>query len=116
MLTPHSLHPPIPRLRLLLNPNWLALGPQNRSPALENPLVHIRRPFERVISAADDGRAIEAEHVAGSDVWHFEGQTHEVALRYEVGACVDMGGYVVGGLGAEEGKELFDGGGEGFGC
>ncbi len=43
-----------------------------------------------------------------------EGQADYVARCYEVGTGVDMGGYVVGGLGEEEWEELFDGIGEGF--
>ena len=42
-----------------------------------------------------------------------EGEAEGVAGREEVGARVDVGGYVVGGLGTEEGEELLDGGGEG---
>lgn len=44
-----------------------------------------------------------------------EGEAERVAGGEEVGAGVDMRGYVVGGLGAEEGEEGTDGGGEGGG-
>lgn len=95
MLTPHSLDFPIPLLGLLHDPDRLALRPQDRSPTLEDPLIQIRRPLERVVSASDDGSPVEAQHVAGTHVRHLERETHRVALGYEVGARVDMCGDVV---------------------
>ncbi len=115
MLTPHSLNPPIPLLRLLHDSNWLAFGPEHRSPTLEDPLVQIRRAAKRVISAPDGRGAVEAEHVAGAHVRHLKGQAHHVALGHEVGSRVDVRGDVVGGLGAEEREQLLDGVGEGLG-
>lgn len=59
--------------------------------------------------------AVEAQHVAGHDAGHQEGQAHAVAGGDEVRAAVEVHGDVVGGLGAEEREELLDGGGEGAG-
>lgn len=46
----------------------------------------------------------EAQDVAGGDAVHEEGEAEGVAFGEEVGAVVEVGGDVVGALGAEEGE------------
>lgn len=102
MLTPNRFNPPIPPCCLLLYPDRLTLRSHDSSTTLEDPLVQIRRPFERVIPASNDGRSIEAQDVAGRNVGHVEWETNDVAWCYEVRPRVDVGGDEVGRLGEEE--------------
>lgn len=114
MLALNSLRFPIPPLCLNLLPHRLSLNAQNRSLALEEPLVDVRRSPESQIAGAEDAGAREAQDVSGDDARHAEGEADVVAPRDEVGDAVDVDGDVVGGLGGEDGEEGADGVREGF--
>lgn len=68
-------------------------------------LINVGGAAEGVVPAAEYGGAVEADDGPRGCVGHVEGKAESVACCEEVGARVEMGGYVVWGLGGEEGEE-----------
>ena len=105
MLTLDSLDMPLAALRLLDPPHRLALDTHHPRPAHKRRLIHPRRPAERILPAAEDRGAGQAQRGADGGVGHQEGEPQLVAEREQVGPRVDVGHDVVRGLGGEEGEE-----------
>ena len=82
---PHHL---LPLLRLHNHAHRLPLDPHDNRPADKQSLVYVRRSAERVVAAADQAGAVEADDGAGGRVGHVEGQAEGVAGCEEVGARV----------------------------
>lgn len=110
MLTPDMFLPPLPPLGLDLLHHGPAIHRHDPGATLKQPLVQIIRlpgplavvalrgvgaGFEGVVARAEQGRAVQPEHVAGGDAVHVEGEPQGVALREQVGEPVDVRGYVV---------------------
>lgn len=114
MLARDALRPPISSLRLDLDSHGLALGTEDGSAAFEERRVDPRSTLERVVPRAQDGGAVQPQHVTRQDVRHLEGQADLVALGHEIGAAVYVGCDVVARLGAQQREQLGEGLG-GFG-
>lgn len=96
---------PLPPLRLLHHPHRLPLYPHHPRSTHKIPLVHPRIPAVCVFPGAETRGPRQAQHGSWDGVRHVEGQAEGVARGEEVGAGVQVGDYVVGGLGGEEGEE-----------
>lgn len=108
MLALDLSRPPLPPLLLGLNAQRLRLGSQDGGPALEYPLVDVRRALHGVVTATKDARTVQAQDVARHNAGHAEGQSDLVAFLYKVGEAVDVDGDVVRRLGDEEGEKVLD--------
>lgn len=86
---------PLSPLLLDLDPEGFGLGADDDGPALKDSLVDVRGTLHGVIPAAEDARAVQAQHVTGDDAGHAEGQTDLVAFADKVGETVDVDGDVV---------------------
>lgn len=88
MLTPRRLNMSLSPLGLLLDPHRLRIHPQNPSPALEQPLIDIRRPLESEVPRSQHTRAVQPDHVPRLHTRHMERQSQVVAFCHQVRLCV----------------------------
>ena len=104
--------------------HWARLQTHDAHAALEQPLVDVlrlagalgvvglcvlRAGLERVVPAAQDAGAVEAQHVARGDPVHVEWEPQCVAFGQEVGEAADVRDYVVWLLGGEAWEESLQG-------
>lgn len=99
MLGLDMLLPPLPPLRLNRYPHGFRIHTQDRSPALKQALVDMRRPLHGEVAAAEDAGSIQAQDVAGQHAWHAGREADHIPFLHKIGETVDVDGYVVSWLG-----------------
>jgi len=105
MFTLYRLNPPLPTLRLLLNPHRLPGLLHDRRTARKQILIDPRTPLERVIPRTEDTRMCQPQRLPGNDVLESERKGDRVAQGDQEWERVDVDGYVVLRLRAEQGEE-----------